>query len=75
MEDAFKTRDALYEWMVMPFGLSSALSTFIWLMNTMLRHYIGEFVVFFYDIQVFNKNKEDHFHHLKIILDIVRILD
>ena len=39
----------------------------------MLRPYIGKFiVVYFEDILVFSKNKEDHVHHLKVILYVLR---
>jgi hypothetical protein len=48
-EMTFILRYGLYEYMVMSFGLTNALTYFMYLMNKVVMEYLDKFVVVFID--------------------------
>lgn len=64
---AFKTRYGLYKFRVMPFGLINAPAFFMNLINTLFQPFLDRFVIIFID-----DSFEEHKHHLKHVLDVLR---
>ena len=70
---AFKTHKGHYEFLVMPFGLTTTPSTIQSIMNDVFRQFLRKFVlVFFDDILVYNRTLQDHLLHFKLVLELLQ---
>jgi hypothetical protein len=69
----FRTRYGHYEFVVVPFGLTNVPAVFMCLMNGILKNYLDRFVIVFLDDILINyKSKEEHEHHLRLVLQVLR---
>lgn len=70
---AFSTHLGLFEFLVMPFGVTNGPPTFQQLMHTilapLLRHCV---LVFFDDILIFSKTYKEHLEHVALVLETLR---
>ena len=70
---AFRTRYGHFEFTVMPFGWTNALTAFMDLMHRIFQPYVDQFVVVFAeDILIYSQSEWEHEYHLRIVLQLLR---
>ena len=69
----FRTRYGHYEFIVVPFGLTNAPTTFMCLMNSVFSRYLDKFFLVFLDgILIYYKSEEEHEEQLMVVLQLFR---
>ena len=69
---AFRTRLGLFEWLVLPLGLTNAPATFMGMMNHIFRGQLDKFlVVYLDDLLIFSNSAEEHLEHVEAVLRIL----
>ena len=69
MKMAFRTRYGHFEFMVVPFGLTNAPTTFMTLMHDIFHEFLDKFaIIYIDDILIYSKSMEEHEKHLELAL-------
>jgi len=67
---AFRTRYGLFEYLVMPFGMTNSPATFQYFMNNIFHDMTDIFVIIYLnDILIFSKNLDEHKIHVRKVLE------
>jgi hypothetical protein len=62
------SKEGLFYWLVIPFGLTNYLITFMRMMDDIMKPFTKYFVVLYLDdILIFNKTWEEHLQHIQQI--------
>ena len=70
---SFKTKQGLFEWLVMSFGLCNAPKNFMRVMNDVFNPFLDDFVIVYLDnILVFSGTWDEHVRHVKQLLDTLQ---
>ena len=69
----FNSKEGHFEWLVTPFGLTNAPTTFMRMMGDILQPFTNTFVlVYLDDILIYNKTWVKHLQHIQQVLHTLR---
>jgi hypothetical protein len=66
---AFKTPNALIEWVAMPFGVCNAPTTFHRMMHDILHDFLHKLVIIYLvDVGIYSRTLDEHLEHMRMVL-------